>query len=269
MKAFAQHFAFEFRTTMRNRQLVFLNTFFPLGFYLLMGFIMGSINPGFIDDMIPAMVVFAVVAATMLGVPELLVGGRTLGIFRSYKINGVPAFSILIIPALTSMFQLFLIAVVIAVTAPLLFDASLPTNWLMFLVIFLVSAFACTGLGVLIGTVSPNSRVSMLWAQLVFVPSMLLGGMMMPYSILPEVAGKAAQLFPATHTMNAFRALAMGKPEDFSAWGSVGVLLLTGLLAIGLALYLFSWDDRNTKRRGPIWLALLVLLPAVVGILIL
>jgi len=36
----------------------------------------------------------------------------------------------------------------------------------------------------------------------------------------------------------------------------------------GLAVYLFSWDSRNTARRGHPLLALLFLLPFVVGILI-
>jgi len=43
-------------------------------------------------------------------------------------------------------------------------------------------------------------------------------------------------------------------------------LLACGLLAFGLAVYLFSWDSRNTARRGHPLLALLVLLPFLVGI---
>jgi len=103
MNAFVQHFSFEFRTGVRNKNLLLLNYLFPLGFYLMMGFIMVEINPLFQKDLIPAMVVFAVLAATLLGIPDPLVTARESGIFRSYKINGVPAFSILLIPALTTI----------------------------------------------------------------------------------------------------------------------------------------------------------------------
>jgi len=89
---------------------------------------------------------------------------------------------------------------------------------------------------------------------------------MLPYSMLPEVARKFAQLLPATQAMNALNGLAMGNLADFSPWGSVIVLLTTGALAFGLALYLFSWDSRNTTRRGHPLLALLVLLPSIIGI---
>jgi ABC-2 type transport system permease protein len=130
-------------------------------------------------------------------------------------------------------------------------------------------AFACAGLGVLIGVISPSSQMTVLWSQLIFIPSMLLGGMMIPYSMLPEAAGKVAQLLPATHAMNAFRGLAMDLTADFDPLGSLIILLASGVLAFGLAIYLFNWDRRNTTQRGHPLLALLALLPYAVGILLL
>jgi len=266
MNAFIHHFTFEFRTGIRNKTLLLMNYLFPLGFYLMMGFIMAEINPPFRAVIIPAMLVFSILASTLLGIPDPLVNARENGIFRSYKINGVPSISILVIPALTTMLHLVIVAVLITATAPVLFRAPLPINWLNFIIIFLVMAFTCTGLSVLIGVISPSSRMTVLWSQLVFVPSMLLGGLMVPYSMLPGAAGKFAQLFPATQAMNAFNGLAMGKTADFSPWGSVLVLLVSAVLAFGLAIYLFSWDSRNTTRRGHPLLALLFLLPYVLGI---
>jgi ABC-2 type transport system permease protein len=155
--------------------------------------------------------------------------------------------------------------VLIIVSAPLLFKAPLPVNWFYFAIIFLAVYFACAGLSVLIGVVAPSSRMTVLWSQLLFVPSMLLGGLMIPYSMLPGIAGKFAQLLPATHAMNAYNGLAAQKIADFSPWGSLLVLFTTGILAFGLAAYLFSWDNHNTTRRGNTVLAFLVLLPAVIG----
>jgi ABC-2 type transport system permease protein len=265
MNAFIHHFAFEFRTGTRNKQMLLMNYLFPLGFYLLMGFIMPAINPPFRENLIPALVVFGILSATLLGIPDPLVNARENGIFRSYKINGIPATSILAIPALTTMFHCIIVSVLITVSAPMLFKAP-PVNWLYFGLIFLAVYFACAGLSVLIGVVSPSSRMTVLWSQLIFVPSMLLGGLMLPYSMLPGIAGKFAQLLPATHAINAYNGLAAQKIADFSPWGSLLVLFTTGILAFALAAYLFSWDNRNTTRRGNPILAFLVLLPAVIGI---
>jgi hypothetical protein len=84
--------------------------------------------------------------------------------------------------------------------------------------------------------------------------------------MLPDIAGKFAQLLPATQAMNAFNGLAMGKVAVFSPWGSIIALTVSGILAFALAVYLFSWDSRNTARRGHPLMALLVLLPYVIGI---
>ena len=214
------------------------------------------------------MAVFAVLAATLLGIPDPLVNARENGIFRSYKINGISSISILVIPALTTMLHLVIVTAIVTACSPLLFDAPSPTRWGSYALVFVSLAFAMSGISVLIGVVSPNSRVTVLYSQLVFIPSILLSGMMFPYDMLPVAAGKVAQLLPATQAMNAFNALAMGGVADFDPWGSVIILFASGLLAFGLAVYLFSWDSRNTARRGHPLLALLVLLPAAIGMIV-
>lgn len=265
MNAFVQHLGFEFRTGIRNKQLLLMNYLFPLGLYLMMGFIMAEINPPFREDIIPAMVVFAILSATLLGIPDPLVNARENGIFRSYKINGIPALSILVMPALTTLLHLVIVAAIITATAPVLFRAPPPRDWLNFGLVVAVMGFACAGLSVLIGVVSPSSRMTVLWSQLLFVPSMLLGGLMVPYGLLPAAAGKIAQLLPATQAMNALNGLAMGKAAAFPPWGSVFALLASGILAFGLAVYLFRWDSRNAARRGHPALAFLAFVPFVAG----
>ncbi len=266
MKAFVNHFSFELRTGIRNQTLLMMNYLFPLGFYAMMGLVMTDINPDFLEMMLPGMAAFAVLAATMLGFPEPLVTAREGGVFRSYKINGVPASSILVIPALTTMLHTLVVSAIIAVTAPAFFDAPAPVNWPAFALVLLALSFACAGLGALIGVISSDARMTVLWSQLIFLPSMLLGGIMLPYSQLPETAGRVSRLLPATLAMNAFRGLAMDLTPDFDTTGSLLVLLAGGIMAFGLAIYLFNWDRRNDTRRGHPLMALLVLIPFVAGV---
>jgi ABC-2 type transport system permease protein len=268
MKAFIQHFSFEFLTGIRNKNLLLLNYLFPLGFYLMMGFIMVDINPMFLDNVIPAMVIFGILSGTLLGIPDPLVNARENGIFRSYKINGVPSLSILLIPAITTIFHMVIVSSIITITAPLLFNAPQPINWANFILVFFATSVACTGLSVLIGIVSQSSRMTVLWSQLIFVPSMLLGGLMLPFSMLPETAQKVAQILPSTQAMNAINGLAMGGTADFSPWGSVFTLFAGGILAFGLAVYLFSWDSRNSTRKGHPLLGLLAFLPYLIQIIL-
>jgi ABC-type multidrug transport system permease subunit len=98
---------------------------------------------------------------------------------------------------------------------------------------------------------------------------MLLAGLMFPYRMLPEFARGIAQFLPATHAMNASLGLSMGKEADFSPLGSIAVLFFGGMISFLLAIYLFSWDSQNSTRRGNPVLALLALLPYLVGLLLL
>jgi ABC-2 type transport system permease protein len=261
VNAFAAHFAFEFRSGIRNKMLLFLNYLFPLGLYFMLGFILTGLNPFFQEVMIPGMVAISVMAAYLLGTPEPLVAAREAGIFRSYKINGVPPAPILVIPSLTTGVHTMIVAGIVTVTAPLLFDAPLPEDWWGFVLTLFAFMVAMAGMAVLIGVVSANSRVVILWSQLVFIPSMLLGGIMIPYGELTSGVARTSQLLPATQAMNAFRELAMGEVGGFNPWISIGALLLSGGIGFGLALFLFSWDRHTAVRRGHPALGFLVMVP--------
>ena len=269
MNAFARHFSFEFNTGIRNRTLLFLTYLFPLLAYLLFGALMTSVNPAFRETMVPAMVVFAVLSGTLLSIPDQIVNARKAGIFRSYKINGVPALSILARPALAVLLHLVVIAAIITFTAPWLFQAPLPASWPGYALVFLLSVAAFSGLSLLIGVISASSQMTVLWAQLIYLPSMILGGLMVPVSILPKALGKIAMLLPTSYAMQAFRGLAMGLPASFDPLWAMLILLAGSLLAFGLAFYLFTWDSQDARTRKRLPLAALALLPYLLGMLLL
>jgi ABC-2 type transport system permease protein len=268
MTAFVHHFSFEFRRGLRDRNLLLMNYLFPLGFFALMGVLMTQVNPGFKETMVPAMVIFALLSSAVLALPGPLVAAREEGIYRSYRINGVPTISILVIPAVTTIFHMVLVAAVIVIAGPLLFGARMPVNGLGFGLTFVAIAVACTGLGVLIGVIASDSRAIVLWSQLIFLPSMILGGLMLPVSMLPATMSRIAWLLPSTQAMNAFNSLGLGLPATRPPLQSIAILFAGGLLAFALAIYLFKWDNRSDTHRGNPALALLALLPYVAGMIL-
>ena len=269
MSAFINHFSFEFRTGIRNKESLLMNYLFPLGFYVMVGLLMTEINPAFRETVIPSMIVVAIMSVMLLGLPQPLVTAREAGIFRSYKINGISAISILTIPALTAVLHTLIVAVVITATAPLIFDAPLPVNWPGFILVLLATTFALAGIGLLISVISSSSRTTVLWSQLIFLPSMMIGGLMISAEMLPDAFVKIGRLLPSTYSINAFQGLAQNLTAGFDPLWSLIVLLAGGILAFGLAIYLFCWDSHNRTQRGHPLLALLALLPYAIGALLL
>ena len=94
-------------------------------------------------------------------------------------------------------------------------------------------------------------------------------GVMIPLRDLPDGFRKVALFLPATHAMNAFQGLVQNQVTAFYSLWSVIILLAGGILSFGLANYLFCWDSRNKARREHPALALLALLPYVLGIIFL
>lgn len=265
MTAFFHHFMYDFRIGLRDKSLLLLNYLFPIGFYVLMGFLMTGLNPTFQPTMIPAMVLVAIMACTLLGLPNPMVESREAGIFRSFKINGVPALSIVSIPVLSSFVHIILVSILITFTAGPVFNAGIPTHWGWYVMILLLSIFTFASIGMLIGVVSPNSRSIVLFSQLIFLPSMILGGLMVPSSMLPPGLFRISLLLPSVHSMNAWIGLAFDMTPALNPIWSILILISSGLIAFLLAIFLFNWDSKNKRRgRNPL-LALLTIIPYLLG----
>ena len=265
MRAFKNHFIFEFKTGIRDKNLLLLNYLFPLGFYVLISVLMVNINPVFVETLIPAMILISILASTLLGLPDPYVKMREAGIFRSYKVNGVPAASVVVIPPLTIILHMVIVSAIIILTAPIFFDAPLPQNWVNFLLVFALTLFASTGLGVLIGVASSNTRATILWAQLLFIPSMMISGFFVPAQMLPLVIKKVGMLLPVTHSFNLFKYFSYQQYLGYDALWSMLILFTGGIISFGLAIFLFNWDSKNNTRKGHPAFAFLAIVPYIVG----
>lgn len=261
MKAFAHHLVYEFRGGIRDKSQLLMNYLFPLVFSALVGGLMTRINPGFGKVMLSAMVIFAFMSSTLIAMPSAFVASRNAGLLRSYRINGVPSWAALAAPALATLAHMSLFTGIVAVLGKLAFGASLPADWLHFGLVWLVAALAIAGLGTLIAAMAPSERAAVLEAQLIFIPSMIVSGLMMPTSILPPGLAKLAEILPATHAMRAFA----GGPGSTL---SLGLLALGAVLSFTAALMLYEWDPHNGRPAARKLLGLAALLPYAATLLI-
>ncbi len=260
MTAFLHHLSYDFKTGIRDRSKLLMFYLFPLIFFLLLGGLMTSINPLFRQTMLPGMILFAFMCSSLLNLPGVLVNAREAGVFRSYRINGVPALSTLAVPVIGSLVHMAVVALLMLVAGPRLYGALPPSNSAGFALAALLS-FACyAGIGVLIGVAAGNSTVSILVAQLIYIPSIVLGGLMVPGAMLPPTLRRLALLLPASHAMRVLEGLGMPGSSG-TPWASLAVLASSSLLSFALAALLFEWDSRASQPSPRAWAALLALLP--------
>jgi ABC-2 type transport system permease protein len=267
MKAFLHHLAYDFKTGIRDRTKLLMFYLFPLAFFFLVGGFMTQINPFFKDAMLPAMIMFAVMSAALLSLPGSLVQARESGVFRSYRINGVPPGSILAIPVISATVHLIIVSVIISVAGPLIFGGVPPVNVSGFVAAGLLSYLAYSGLGLLLGVVAGNPNAAILIAQIAYIPSILLGGLMMPLSVLPPAFQRAALLLPSSHAMLLFKGLGYPAAGEAFPWASLAVLAAGAMLSFLLAAFIFQWDTRASQPNRKVFLGLLVIVPYALGML--
>ena len=267
MKAFLHHLAYDFKTGIRDRSLLLMNYLFPLAVFLLISALMVKLNPPFQELMLPAMTLFAILSSALLSLPNTLVGARESGVFRSFRINGVPTGAVLAIPPLGGLVHMAVVALVVAVLGTRLFGGAGPLDAAGYAAAGLLSYFSIAGIGALIGVAAASSRATVLVGQFIYLPSILLGGLMVPQSVLPGALARISLLLPTTHAMRVFEALGMKPGSAGVPWVSLGVLACGGVLSFALAALLFQWDSRASQPNRRAALALLGALPYVAALL--
>jgi len=227
-----------------------LNYLFPLAFFVLAGTLMANISPTFRDTMIPAMSLFASMSCFLLGMPSALVSARDAGVLRSFRINGVPGWTALTMPVLANFVHVAVATLLIALIGTTVMTATAPSDAARFVLGWVLGVAATAGFGAVIATVASNSRGTVLLAQLVFIPSMILGGLMTPPDALPPALSRISLLLPAAHAMRVFS----GTP----GWRLSALSLAAGsVVAFAVAALLYEWD---TKNQRPAWTKLAAIL---------
>lgn len=251
---FFSHWVFEFRAGLREKSLLLMNYLFPMIFFVLMAALMGGINPQFKETMIPAMIVFAVMCSYLLAMPSSMVAARESGLYRSYRINGVPSWAGMAAPVLANAMHMVFVSAIITVAGVLAFGGRAPADWGRFALGWCCLVGAMAGAGLLVSVVATSTRAATLLAQLIYIPSIVLGGLMTPPDILPPALSRVAAIFPATHAMRVFRG-------DAGWWLSVLAMALSAAAAILISLALYEWDPKNERNNRRKVLALVALLP--------
>lgn len=144
------------------------------------------------------MIVMSVSMGAFLGLPASLIETYGSDIKKIYKANGVPIHLGLVIMFLSAFVHLTMTCMVILLLAPILFNASLPSQLPLFFLALAIYIVVSLSIGSILGlTVKNQAKLTMI-AQLVFLPSIMLSGIMFPSNLLPDFLQTIGRLFPAS-----------------------------------------------------------------------
>ena len=197
MNCFLYSLVLQWKLDIRSKSLLVTYYIVPLIFFLLMGGIFTSVMPGMGSTLIQSMTVMSVSMGAFLGLPPSLVEIYGSDIKKIYNANGVPIYLGLVTILLSAFVHLMMTCIVILLLAPILFKASLPTQLPIFLLSLTIYIIVSLSIGCILGLTLKNQAKLTMLAQLVFLPSIMLSGIMFPISLLPDFLQILGRLFAA------------------------------------------------------------------------
>ena len=197
MNGFLYSVALQWKLDIRSKSLLVTYYIVPLVFFLIMGGIFTSVMPGMGSTLIQSMTVMSVSMGAFLGLPPSLVEIYGSDIKKIYNANGVPIYLGLLTMVFSAFVHLMMTCIVILLLAPILFKASLPTQLPIFLLSLTIYIIVSLSIGSILGLTLKNQAKLTMIAQLVFLPSIMLSGIMFPISLLPDFLQVIGHVFPA------------------------------------------------------------------------
>lgn len=198
MNSFLYGAALQWKLDIRSKSLLVTCYIVPLIFFLLMGGIFTSVMPEMRSTLIQSMIVMSVSMGAFIGLPPSLLETYGSDVKKVYKANGVPLYLGLVTMFLSAFVHLMISCVILLLLAPILFEAALPAQLPIFLFALAIYIMVSLSVGSILGLIVKNQAKLTMVAQLVFLPSIMLSGIMFPDDLLSDFLVTIGRIFPAS-----------------------------------------------------------------------
>lgn len=198
MSAFLYGVVLQWKMDIRSKTLLITCYVVPLLFFAVMGGIFTSVNPESEYTLIQSMTVLGVSMGTLIGLPPSLAEIYGSDIKKVYKANGVPLYLGLVTTFLSAFIHLLIMSAIIYIVAPIAFNAALPASLPSYFGSLAIFIAVSLSIGSVLGLAVKNQAKLTMISQVIFLPSIMLSGIMFPINLLPQGFEIAGKIFPAT-----------------------------------------------------------------------
>lgn len=190
----------ELKLSFRGMDMIIFAVCMPVVVVILLGIIYGG-KPAFdgadytfLEQSFGAVSTIAVCAGGVMGLPLVISDYRQKKILKRFKIT--PSSPVLLLSVQVAIYMIYsLIALVlIYLVSVLLFGMKLRGAFLPFMGAFFLVMISMFSIGMLVGGVSPNTKIASVLASLLYFPMLIFSGATLPYEVMPAVLQKLAEI---------------------------------------------------------------------------
>lgn len=232
MNGFLYGAVLQWKLDLRSRTMLIACYAVPLLFFAVMGGIFTSVMPESRDTLIQSMSVFAVTMGALIGLPPSLAEIYRSDVKNAYQANGVPLSLGLILTNMSAFVHLLIMSFLLYVIAPVAFDAKIPERPGTYFGGLVILIAVSLSIASIIGLAVKDTVDTSMFSILLFLPSVMLSGIMFPIDLLPKAFVIAGKMFPAAW---GYRLMT---DDDFSlrTLGPLCGILLAALIICGVLL---------------------------------
>ena len=237
----------ELKLSFRGMDMIIFAVCMPVVVVILLGIIYGG-KPAFdgadytfLEQSFGAVSTIAVCAGGVMGLPLVISDYRQKKILKRFKIT--PSSPVLLLSVQVAIYMIYsLIALVlIYLVSVLLFGMKLRGAFLPFMRAFFLVMISMFSIGMLVGGVSPNTKIASVLASLLYFPMLIFSGATLPYEVMPAVLQKLADLLPLTQGIKLLKAASLGLPAE-NVMASLAVMAVITVVCGGISIRFFKWE---------------------------
>lgn len=237
----------ELKLSFRGMDMIIFAVCMPVVVVIVLGIIYGG-KPAFdgadytfLEQSFGAVSTIAVCAGGVMGLPLVISDYRQKKILKRFKIT--PSSPVLLLSVQVAIYMIYsLIALVlIYLVSVLLFGMKLRGAFLPFMGAFFLVMISMFSIGMLVGGVSPNTKIASVLASLLYFPMLIFSGATLPYEVMPAVLQKLADLLPLTQGIKLLKAASLGLPAE-NVMASLAVMAVITVVCGGISIRFFKWE---------------------------
>ncbi|MBN2460480.1 MAG: ABC transporter permease [Candidatus Cloacimonetes bacterium] len=247
MKKFSKLAVTEFRLFLREPEAAFFTFIFPI----LMLFIFGSIygnrqteffsGYGSVDASVPAYIAMIIATTGLLSISITVAMYRERGVLKRYRTTPLSSSSVMISQILVGFIMTLIGAVILIITAKLLYNLRFGGNVIDVAIAFILSSSSFFALGFLLAGIAPTARSANVIGMAIYFPNLFLSGATFPKQVFPAALDKISHFIPLRYVVEVMQGMWFG--HNWSQHHrDVVILLVILVISVIISALTFRWE---------------------------
>lgn len=266
MRGWCQHFWITLQLNYQSWRSLSYGYLMPVLFLLGFGSVFQQGQPRLLEQM-GQILTITILGSTCMGMATALVSERERGLWRRYELLPIPTHYLLLSVAAVRLIIVLLAVLLQLVLARWIYGTPFPTHGWAFAAILPVVFAGFLGLGLMLAALAKDVPSVQALGQCIFLPMILIGGVGIPLSALPDWAAHVACFMPGRYAVELLQACYR---TEMPPWTDLQFALLS-LVGIGAcasiaAFRLVRWDTCLRLSRSSVgWISFALIAWAGVG----